>query len=42
MHFFGPRLKLAFVTESEFDQVVDPKKMVKPCVATETAANGKI
>ena len=26
-------LKLGFVTESEFDRVVDPKKMVKPCVA---------
>lgn len=25
-------LKLGFVTESEFDRVVDPKKMVKPCV----------
>jgi hypothetical protein len=35
------RLKLAFVTEAEFDQVVDPKKTVKPHVATETAATGK-
>src|ERR1700723_2743453 len=26
-------LKLAFVTEAEFDRVVDPKKMVKPYVA---------
>jgi fumarate hydratase class II len=26
-------LKLGFVTESEFDQIVDPKKMVKPSVA---------
>ena len=26
-------LKLGFVTESEFDRVVDPKKMVNPCVA---------
>jgi fumarate hydratase, class II len=27
-------LKLGFVTEAEFDRVVDPKKMVKPYVAT--------
>ncbi|MGC1348253.1 MAG: class II fumarate hydratase [Xanthobacteraceae bacterium] len=27
-------LKLGFVTETEFDRVVDPKKMVKPYVAT--------
>ena len=27
-------LKLGFVTEAEFDRVVDPKKMVKPGVAT--------
>jgi hypothetical protein len=33
--FVGPRLKLAFVTES------DPKKMVKPYVGVETAAIGK-
>ena len=26
-------LKLDFVTESEFDRIVDPKKMVKPNVA---------
>ena len=26
-------LQLAFVTEAEFDRVVDPKKMVKPYVA---------
>jgi len=26
----APRLKLGFVTEAEFDRVVDPKKMVKP------------
>jgi fumarate hydratase class II len=31
-------LKLGFVTEAEFDRVVDPKKMVKPYVA---AAAGK-
>jgi fumarate hydratase class II len=28
-------LKLAYVTEAEFDRVVDPAKMVKPYVATE-------
>jgi len=27
-------LKLGFVTEAEFDRVVDPKKMVRPYVAT--------
>src|SRR5258708_12527511 len=31
-------LKLGFVSEAEFDRVVDPKKMVKPYVA---AAAGK-
>jgi fumarate hydratase class II len=31
-------LKLGFVTEAEFDQIVDPKKMVKPYVASEAAA----
>src|SRR5262245_2541765 len=31
-------LKLGFVTEAEFDRVVDPKKMVRPYVATATAA----
>jgi fumarate hydratase, class II len=30
-------LKLAFVTEAEFDRVVDPKKMVEPYVASATA-----
>jgi fumarate hydratase, class II len=38
-------LKLGFVTEAEFDRVVDPKKMVSPYVATEgplpTASPGK-
>ncbi len=29
--------KLGFVTEAEFDRVVDPKKMVKPYVATAAA-----
>jgi fumarate hydratase class II len=31
-------LKLGFVTEAEFDHVVDPKKMVKPYVATAAAS----
>ncbi|HEY2530411.1 MAG TPA: class II fumarate hydratase [Xanthobacteraceae bacterium] len=30
-------LKLGFVTEAEFDRVVDPKKMVKPYVAASSA-----
>jgi hypothetical protein len=30
-------LKLGFVSEAEFDPVVDPKKMVNPYVATGTA-----
>jgi fumarate hydratase, class II len=30
-------LKLGFVTEAEFDRVVDPRKMVKPYVATSAA-----
>src|SRR5690349_21924752 len=30
-------LKLGFVTEAEFDRVVDPKKMVRPYVATGTS-----
>jgi len=30
-------LKLGFVTEAEFDRVVDPKKMVRPYVATVAA-----
>jgi fumarate hydratase, class II len=30
-------LKLGFVTEAEFDRVVDPKKMVTPYVATAAA-----
>jgi fumarate hydratase class II len=28
-------LKLGFVTEAEFDKVVDPSKMVRPYVAAE-------
>src|SRR3989441_1958669 len=31
-------LKLGFVTEAEFDRVVDPKKMVRPYVAVDDAA----
>ena len=31
-------LKLGFVTEAEFDRVVDPKKMVRPYVASAAAA----
>src|SRR6201987_3538213 len=31
-------LKLGFVTEAEFDRVVDPKKMVRPYVAQPAAA----
>jgi fumarate hydratase class II len=27
-------LKLGFVTEAEFDRIVDPRKMVRPYVAT--------
>ena len=33
-------LKLGFVTEAEFDRVVDPKKMVKPYVATDASTRG--
>jgi hypothetical protein len=29
-----------FVTETEFNRVVDPRKMVKPYVASEVAASG--
>jgi fumarate hydratase class II len=32
-------LKLGFVTEAEFDRVVDPKKMVKPYVAAAAGAH---
>ncbi len=31
-------LQLGFVTEAEFDRIVDPKKMVKPYVASETSS----
>jgi fumarate hydratase class II len=31
-------LKLGFVTEAEFDRVVDPKKMVTPYVASDAPA----
>jgi len=30
-------LKLDFVTEAEFDRIVDPRKMVKPYIATDAA-----
>jgi fumarate hydratase class II len=33
-------LKLGFVTEAEFDRVVDPKKMVKPYVASGASTAG--
>jgi len=33
-------LKLGFVTEAEFDRVVDPKKMVRPHLASEAASSG--
>jgi fumarate hydratase class II len=33
-------LQLGFVTEAEFDRIVDPKKMVKPYVASETSSKG--
>jgi fumarate hydratase class II len=32
-------LELGFVSEDEFDRVVDPAKMVKPCVATAERAS---
>ena len=31
-------LKFGFVTEAEFDRVVDPKEMVKPYVASDASA----
>ena len=31
-------LKLGFVTDAEFDRIVDPKKMVRPYVAKPLAA----
>jgi fumarate hydratase class II len=34
-------LELGFVTEPEFDRIVDPKKMVKPYVATEEPAGAR-
>ena len=33
-------LQLGFVTEAEFDRIVDPKKMVKPYVASEASSKG--
>ena len=32
-------LQLGYVTEAEFDRIVDPKKMVKPYVASEASTN---
>src|SRR5262244_1925802 len=34
----GAALKLGFVSEAEFDRIVDPSKMVKPYVASATVA----
>jgi fumarate hydratase, class II len=34
-------LKLGFVTETEFDRIVDPKRMVRPYVANEATAAGR-
>ena len=31
----GAALQLGFVTEAEFDRIVDPTKMVKPYVASD-------
>jgi fumarate hydratase class II len=31
-------LKLGFVTEAEFERIVDPKKMVRPYVASDAAS----
>ena len=33
--FDGTTLQLGFVSEAEFDRVVDPAKMVRPYVASE-------
>jgi fumarate hydratase class II len=33
-------LQLGFVTEAEFDRVVDPKKMVKPYLASDASTKG--
>ena len=33
-------LKLGFVSETEFDRFVDPKKMVSPYVADDAASSG--
>lgn len=35
----GAALKLGFVTEAEFDRIVDPEKMVRPYVATEASSH---
>ena len=34
-------LQLGFVTEAEFDRIVDPAKMVKPYVATDASTKGR-
>ncbi len=34
-------LQLGFVTEAEFDRIVDPAKMVKPNVATDVSTKGR-
>jgi fumarate hydratase, class II len=34
-------LKLGFVTEAEFDRVVDAKKMVRPYLATKAASSAR-
>jgi fumarate hydratase class II len=34
-------LKLGFVTEVEFDRIVDPKKMVRPYVASDATSPDK-
>src|SRR3954451_14770893 len=35
-------LKLGFVSEAEFDRVVDPKKMVRPYVAADAPSSGAV
>ena len=35
-------LKLGFVSEAEFDRVVDPNKMVGPYVAADAASSGAL
>ena len=33
-------LELGFVSEAEFDRIVDPKKMVRPYVAADAPSSG--